>query len=179
MSDLRRVFPEGERRAFFVAALRMKRRSSAPGDFSEYPGRFLREPGEILPRGQGNFAAGPGASQSGPGECGKKDRGPRPEERAAEWRRAGFGRWAARRRAMFGKEAEAAVAFFVGEGRKSPNRREKGEGRRSATPSPISQAREASASLRCGGFECLGSVGAAQRRGAGSPGRFVFALSGV
>ena len=68
--------------------------------------------------------------------------------------------------------------FFCGEGRKSPNRREKGEGRRSATPSPISQAREASASLRCRGFECLGSVGAAQRRGAGSPGRFVFALSG-
>lgn len=109
---------------------------------------------------------------------GKKDRGPRPEERAAEWRRACFGRWAARRRATFGKEAEAAVAFFVGEGRKSPNRRKEGEGRRGATPSPISQTREASASLRCGGFECLGSVGAAQRRGAGSPGRFVFALSG-
>ena len=62
---------------------------------------------------------------------------------------------------MFGKEADAAG--LLGEGRKTPNRREEGEGRRGATPfSPISQVREASASLRCGIFERLGSVGAAQ-----------------
>lgn len=272
---MRRVFPERERRAFFVAALRAERRSSAPGNFSEYPGRFCcgaggcrgsaasrrigRRRGEgvegcaaalrgalravscrgfRLGRGTadserrlqsrsaegewGDFCGAGRRSRGGgesrrasqgkcrssaggklknfggvgshreeqgagnvqqrgrrgpaPGKGGMKDRGPRPEERAAEWRRAGFGRWAARRRAMFGKEAEAAVAFFVGEGRKSPNRREEGEGRRSATPSRMSQAREASAWLHCGGFEYRGSVGAAQQRGAGSLGRFFFAL---
>ena len=96
--------------------------------------------------------------------------------RNGEGRASGDGRHGDVR--CLGKRRRRRWLFFVGEGRKSPNRREKGEGRRSATPSRISQAREASASLRCGGFECLGSVGAAQRRGAGSPGRFVFALSG-
>ena len=96
--------------------------------------------------------------------------------RNGEGRASGDGRHGDVR--CLGKRRRRRWLFFVGEGRKSPNCREKGEGRRSATPSRISQAREASASLRCGGFECLGSVGAAQRRGAGSPGRFVFALSG-
>lgn len=146
-----------------------KCRSSAGGKLKNFGGVGSRREEQ----GAGNVQQ---RGRRGPGG-GMKDRGPRPEERAAEWRRAGFGRWAARRRATFGKEADAAG--LLGEGRKTPNRREEGEGRRGATPfSPISQVREASALFRCGGFECLGSVGAAQRRGAGRLGRFFFALSG-
>lgn len=114
---------EGERRKFCGAGRRScgggesrrasqgKCRSSAGGKLENFGGvgshREEQGAGNVQQRGR----RGPA-----PGKGGMKDRGPRPEESAAEWRRAGLGLWAARRRAMFGKEAEAAVAFFCGGG---------------------------------------------------------------
>lgn len=154
---------EGERREFCGAGRRSRgglHRGSA--EALRAGGGEFRRSRKSQRRAESRKRSAEGASRSGSGE--RRNEGSRPSTR-----RTCGGMEKGGPRAMGGTETcdvgerGGGGGFFLGgEGRKSPNRREKGEGRRSATPSPISQAREASASLRCGIFERLGSVGAAQ-----------------
>lgn len=57
MADLRRVFPEGERRAFFVAAGEGGKKERGTGEVIGVPGNFAAVSGESLSRGPGDFAA--------------------------------------------------------------------------------------------------------------------------